>query len=143
MGFNIRKVNLDEAECDKVVTIATDVGHISDELFENLKGSNLILLESNHDLEMLKVGPYPYNLKKRIESDTGHLSNERASDIVIALFENGTKKFVLGHLSKENNYPELALLTTENKLRENNICIGKDIYIEVASRSKPGRVISI
>lgn len=143
VGFNIYKKTASEDKIEKVVTIATDLGHISGELLENLKGSSLILLESNHDVEMLKVGPYPYELKKRIQSDVGHLSNDGASDVVTYLFERGTKRFVLGHLSKENNYPELALLTTENKLKQKNICNGKDVLIEIASRSKPGRVISV
>lgn len=128
---------------DKKITTATDIGHITKELVNNFYMSDLILLESNHDVEMLKVGPYPYYLKKRILGDRGHLSNEMAAKVIAHLAENGTKRFLLGHLSKENNFPELAYQTAYNALTEKKICVGSDIMLEVALRDRTSMVVEI
>ena len=84
----------------KKVTVATDIGHMNKTLLSNLEGSDMILLESNHDIEMLKVGRYPWPLKQRILGDSGHLCNEMAAKVVAHLAMKGTKKFLLGHLSQ-------------------------------------------
>lgn len=123
------------------ITTATDIGHITKSLLNNLYMSDLILLESNHDIEMLKVGPYPWNLKKRILGDMGHLSNEMAGKVVAHLAENGTKRFLLGHLSKENNFPELAYQTVFNALAEKKICVGIDVTLDVVLRDRAGNLI--
>ncbi|HEY8499917.1 MAG TPA: MBL fold metallo-hydrolase [Clostridia bacterium] len=123
--------------CDrKKVTIATDIGHINRPLLSNLIGSDIILLESNHDVEMLKVGRYPWPLKQRIMSDKGHLCNDVAAKVVAYLAVNGTKKFLLGHLSKENNFPELAFQTVKNALTEKSITAGRDVYVGIAYRDR-------
>jgi phosphoribosyl 1,2-cyclic phosphodiesterase len=106
-------------------------------------GSDLLLIESNHDIEMLKVGPYPWPLKKRILGERGHLSNEMAGKVVAYLAKNGTKKFLLGHLSRENNFPELAYQTVYNVLSENDISVGKDIMLSVALRDRVGAVVEV
>jgi phosphoribosyl 1,2-cyclic phosphodiesterase len=128
---------------NKKITTATDIGHMTNKLLSYLLGSDLLLLESNHDVEMLKVGPYPWPLKKRILGDRGHLSNEMAGKVVTYLAKNGTKKFLLGHLSRENNFPELAYQTVCNALSENNICVGKDIMLAVALRDRVGAVVEV
>lgn len=128
---------------NKKVTTATDIGHINKQLLKHLEMSDLLLLESNHDIEMLKVGPYPWNLKRRILGDNGHLSNEMAGKVIAYLAENGTKKFLLGHLSKENNFPELAYQTVKNALSEKQIDIDSDIILEVVLRDRVGKVIDI
>ena len=92
---------------------------------------------------MLKVGPYPWSLKKRIMGDKGHLSNEMAGKVVAYLAEKGTKQFLLGHLSRENNFPELAYQTVCNILHEKSIDINKDIVLSVATRDKAGKVVEI
>jgi len=125
------------------VTIATDIGHISMELLKNFEDSDLLLLESNHDLEMLKVGPYPWPLKKRIAGDHGHLSNDAAGEVVAYMAERGTKRFLLGHLSKENNFPELAYQTVYNVLCRKCINLGEDITLDVAHRDRVGKVIEV
>jgi len=125
----------------KKVTIATDMGHITEKTRCCMKGSDLILIESNHDIEMLKIGPYPWSLKKRILGDNGHLSNEIAAELVAAMAKVGTRRFFLGHLSKENNFPELAYQTTKNVLDVNGICIGKDIFMCVAPRDNFSEVV--
>ncbi len=125
------------------ITTATDIGHVNKNLLSSIENSELILLESNHDVELLKVGPYPWHLKRRILSDVGHLSNEMAGKVVAYLASKGTKRFLLGHLSRENNFPELAYQTVCNALRERNIRIGSDIFLDVALRDRVGQVIEL
>jgi phosphoribosyl 1,2-cyclic phosphodiesterase len=128
---------------NKKITTATDNVHMTNKLLSYLMGSDLLLIESNHDVEMLKVGPYPWQLKKRIMGERGHLSNEMAGKVVAYLAKNGTKKFLLGHLSRENNFPELAYQTVCNVLNENDICAGKDIMLTVALRDRVGAVVEV
>ncbi|SEG01039.1 Phosphoribosyl 1,2-cyclic phosphodiesterase [Caloramator fervidus] len=125
---------------NKKISIATDIGHPCDEVKENIKDSDFILLESNHDVELLKVGPYPYHLKRRILSDRGHLSNEDAAKMILKMINSKIKKIMLGHLSKTNNYPELALRTVISILEMNGIKDGKDLIIDIAHRDRVGRV---
>ncbi len=125
------------------VTIATDIGHISVDLLNCFKDSDLLLLESNHDLEMLKVGPYPWHLKRRIAGSHGHLSNDAAGEVIAYMAERGTKCFLLGHLSKENNFPELAYQTVSNALGEKSLQIGTDITLDVVHRDRVGKVIKL
>lgn len=116
------------------VSIATDIGHVSDVVYDNIKDSNLLLLESNHDVEMLKFGPYPYILKRRILSDIGHLSNNDAGKAIVKLLNEKCMTVVLGHLSQQNNYPELAYKTVQCILEENGINIGSDLKLDMANR---------
>lgn len=90
------------------ISICTDLGVITDEVKTAIKGSDLVMLESNHDLKMLKNGPYPPELKLRIMGDKGHLSNNICAATLKELFAAGTKRFALGHLSRYNNLPALA-----------------------------------
>lgn len=128
---------------DKKITIATDIGHINKKLLKCIENSDILLLEANHDIEMLKVGSYPYNLKRRILSDIGHLSNEVAADVVSYLANKGAKNIILGHLSKENNFPELAYETVACKLYEDGIKAGRDINLVVAGRDSASDVLNI
>jgi len=125
------------------ITVATDIGHINKELLESFDKSDLILLESNHDTEMLKVGPYPWFLKQRIMGKTGHLSNEIAGKVVAYMAERGTENFLLGHLSKENNFPELAYQTACAALQGKGIEPGRDIMLDVVLRDKTGKVVNL
>jgi phosphoribosyl 1,2-cyclic phosphodiesterase len=127
----------------KKLTIATDIGHMSSELMANLEKSDMVLLESNHDIEMLKTGRYPWPLKQRILGDNGHLCNDMAGKVVANLAENGTKTFLLGHLSQENNFPELAYKTVCNALLERSINPVEDVYLEVALRDRASKVLYI
>ena len=113
----------------KKISIATDLGHISDDVLNSIKDSDLILLESNHDVEMLKFGPYPYVLKRRILSDTGHLSNDDAGKTILKLLGDRKMTVILGHLSQQNNFPELAYRTVLSILEENGIYMEKDIHM--------------
>lgn len=97
---------------ERKAAVATDIGHITNDLISNLIGCDLVMLESNHDIGMLQAGPYPYYLKERILSDYGHLSNEACANVAAELIEKGTTRLFLGHLSEQNNYPPLAFQTT-------------------------------
>lgn len=116
----------------KRIAVATDIGKITPVVDKALCGCDLVLIESNHDKRMLQLGPYPYFLKERILSDTGHLNNEDCAKEVARLYVNGTTRFVLGHLSKENNYPPLAFETTKAALSELGAEEGKDYILTVA-----------
>lgn len=94
------------------ISVATDLGVMTSTVHNAICGSDLVLLESNHDIRMLENGPYPYPLKKRILGEKGHLSNDSCADEAVKLIESGTTRLILGHLSKENNFPELAYQTT-------------------------------
>lgn len=124
----------------KKVSIATDIGHASDTVKNNIKDSDFILLESNHDVEMLKVGPYPYPLKRRVLSSEGHLSNEDCGNTIVEILNSKIKKVMLGHLSKTNNYPELAYRTVLSVLEMNGIKDGRDIQIDIAHRDRVGKL---
>ena len=90
------------------LAVATDIGYVTDNIRANLLGCAAVVLESNHDEQMLMRGPYPYDLKKRILSKGGHLSNKDSAALGAELAASGTKAFLLAHLSEENNTPELA-----------------------------------
>lgn len=115
------------------VSVATDIGHMSDRLIDSIMGSGRVLLEANHDIEMLRLGSYPYQLKQRILGDNGHLSNDTAAETAVRLAEGGTRAIMLGHLSNENNYPQIAYNTVLNRLRADKI----DISLCVADRYSP------
>jgi len=120
------------------VAVATDIGALRSDWLEAVAGSDLVLLESNHDVGMLKVCRYPYELKRRILGARGHLSNEDAGRAAIKLCESGVGHIVLGHLSGENNFPELALRTVGDALRSAGIEPGVDVGLDVARRSERG-----
>jgi len=115
-------------------SLATDIGCVRDSWLKHVLGSDAVLLESNYDPDMLHAGPYPYDLKKRILSRRGHLSNDDAGDTAAKLIRAGARQIVLGHLSKENNFPQLALQTTAMHLQTEGIEIGEDAEILVAER---------
>ncbi|MDO5149611.1 MAG: MBL fold metallo-hydrolase [Oscillospiraceae bacterium] len=124
------------------VSIATDLGDYDDHIVDALSDADAMLIEANHDIRMLEVGPYPYPLKQRILGRLGHLSNERGGQLVRALLNNHLKGIYLGHLSKENNYPELALEAVKSELIGNpfsNDC--RDFNLSVASRSSCSALI--
>ncbi|WP_461246926.1 MBL fold metallo-hydrolase, partial [Treponema sp. R6D11] len=93
---------------DESCLVATDIGHITDEMEEKIYGALVALIESNHDVHMLETGDYPIFLQQRILGKKGHLSNKTASDLAVKLINSGTKHLVLGHISKNNNTPDLA-----------------------------------
>ena len=114
------------------ISLATDTGVITPAIHGAIEGSDLVYLESNHDITMLYSGGYPYPLKKRIASDRGHLSNEACSAELPALARAGTTRFVLGHLSAENNLPILARQSAVQELGKSGIREGTDYLLAVA-----------
>ncbi len=138
----------------KRVGIITDLGTYNDYTVECLRGMDALLLEANHDVNMLQVGPYPYYLKQRILGDRGHLSNERAGQLLCDLLHDNLQAVMLGHLSKENNLPELAYEAV--RVEVTMACINKeqtkdcntqiktsDFPMYVAARSELSPVIHI
>ncbi|WP_018131046.1 MBL fold metallo-hydrolase [Effusibacillus pohliae] len=102
------------------LTLATDLGYMSSRVKETVADADAYILESNHDINMLRVGPYPWHLKKRILSDKGHLSNEAAGEALVDIMSERTLDVLLAHLSQENNYPELAEVTVQGILAAAN-----------------------
>lgn len=109
VGFTLRSQGIK-------VGIATDLGYITDSIKFHLKETDLLLLESNHDLEMLKVGPYPWALKQRVMGRRGHLSNDHACQYVKKEMDSRTSTLILGHISENNNHPEIVRLVASQAL---------------------------
>lgn len=128
----------------KNISVATDFGTFTREIYDNVKDSEVILLESNHDVNMLKFGPYPYQLKRRILSEIGHLSNDDCGNAIVELVKCGNnKKIILGHLSNTNNQPDLAYATVLDVLNGNGIKNNEDIILTMANRHNPSSYIKI
>ncbi len=120
---------------EKSAGVITDLGVYDEHIVENLQGLDVLLLEANHDIRMLEVGPYPYPLKMRILGEKGHLSNEASGQLLGRVLHDHFKAVILGHLSKENNYPELAHQTVGVEVdRGDNPYRAKDFPIYVAAR---------
>lgn len=125
------------------VAVATDLGKYDDYIIQHLMGTEALLLEANHDINMLQVGAYPYVLKRRILGDRGHLSNDNTGRLIGKLLHDKLKYIMLGHLSKENNYPELAYETVKYELEKNYQMINYNFEMSVANRDEPSPLVSI
>lgn len=137
LGYRVEQGN-------RSVAVCTDLGNYSQYTVSKLQGLDAILLESNHDVRMLQVGPYPYALKQRILSDYGHLSNEASGRLLCELLHDNMKYIMLGHLSKENNLPELAYESVRLEITMgDNPYDASDFPITVAKRDVPSEVIYI
>jgi len=127
---------------DKKISIATDIGHMTTDVVDKLTNSSFILLEANYDSNILKCSSYPYSLKQRIAGPNGHLSNDTAGETISHLVKHGLNSVMLGHLSKENNFPELAYKTVVEQLMENNI--SEDLFhLSVANRNEVSPIIDV
>lgn len=125
----------------KSAAVATDMGVYTDYIVERLKGVDALLLEANHDIQMLEVGPYPYELKRRILGSKGHLSNESAGQLLCRILHDGLKRVYLGHLSQENNYAKLAYETVRLEIRLDPVAYQpEDFDIQVAGRDECSQV---
>ena len=125
------------------IGIATDLGFASELVINHLKDCKFILLEANHDVNMLQVGPYPYPLKQRILGNRGHLSNENAGRLLCRIMHDNLKAVSLGHLSLENNIPELAYETVRMEITMNGQYKPDDFPIYVAKRSEISEIVEI
>ena len=117
---------------NKKITIATDLGHINQKIMNAAANSDLLVLEANHDLNMLVNGSYPQTLKKRIQGKYGHLSNEACGRALAELCRTNLRQIILAHLSDENNHPDLAHKTVCGILESNGIAVGCDLIVDVA-----------
>lgn len=127
---------------DKKISVATDIGHMTSEIVNKLENSSFILLEANYDPNILKCSSYPYSLKQRISGPNGHLPNEVAGKTISYLVEHGLNTVMLGHLSKENNFPELAYKTVVDELMQNNVS-EKLSNLSVANRFNVSPIIDV
>ena len=134
-GFNIYKE-------DKKISIATDIGHMTNNILKNLEESLFVMLEANYDPEVLRCSSYPFILKSRIAGPTGHLPNEIAGKTISHLLKSGLKNAMLGHLSKESNFPELAYQTVLDELIASNYD-ENSLSLSVASRDNPSKLIKL
>lgn len=127
----------------KKIGVATDLGKYDDYIISNLSGSEILLIEANHDINMLQVGSYPYVLKRRILGDRGHLSNDNTGRLISALLHKELKHIFLAHLSKDNNYPELAYETVKYELEQKHNSYQSFCSLTVAKRDEPSALVSI
>ncbi len=129
---------------NKSVAVATDLGHYNQYTIDHLLDLDAVLIESNHDRRMLETGPYPYYLKRRIMGDFGHLSNENAGRLLNCILNDKMKHVLLGHLSKENNLPELAFETVrlEVDMGECPYC-ASDFHMAVAGRDEMSEILTL
>ena len=123
--------------------VLTDVGSITDDIKQAINRANYLVIEANHDVEMLKNGPYPKYLKERIASGIGHLSNTECGKVLAENMTERLKHVWLCHLSEENNHPELARKTVDATLRSYGIIAGKDLELEVLKRKMPSEVYEL
>ena len=121
----------DESGETVFLAVSTDTGYVTDTMRENLSGCRAVVIESNHDITMLAEGPYPYELKQRIRSKKGHLSNADCAALAAELYESGTKHIMLAHLSEENNLPELAFNEVFSAIAD------EDFDLKVAKQDEP------
>lgn len=129
---------------EKAVAVATDLGYYDEYTVDHLKNLDAVLVESNHDINMLQVGTYPYYLKQRILGSRGHLSNENAGRLLGEILHDGMKGVMLGHLSKENNYEALAYATVCAEITMgDNPYQAKDFPIRIAKRDMPSQMIAV
>jgi phosphoribosyl 1,2-cyclic phosphodiesterase len=124
---------------NKRVAIATDLGRVQQKTLDAMQGADIALVETNHDVQMLMAGPYPRFLKRRVSGIHGHLSNEDGALLIGELAKSGTRHFMLGHLSAQNNRASLAVAAVIRKLEESGMT-ERDCALEVAPRYEPGPV---
>ena len=129
-GFSI-------SDSDSKISIATDIGHMTNSILDNIKNSDFLLLEANYEPDVLKCSSYPFHLKQRIASPIGHLSNIEAGKTINYLSDFGVKNIMLGHLSNENNFPELAYNSVLEQITD------KNLNLSVANRLNPSPIFDI
>lgn len=131
-----------ENETGKSLAVVTDLGKSTKHLCENLKQLDILMLEANHDIRMLEVGPYPYLLKQRIMGNFGHMSNETSGRLLAGLLHDNIKEIILGHVSSENNTRELAKISVETEIDRSDTCYkAKDFEINVAMQDMMSKLM--
>ncbi|GAA0378289.1 MBL fold metallo-hydrolase [Bacillus horti] len=124
----------------KKLSMSTDMGYVSERIKGTLEDSDVIIFESNHDVEMLRMGHYPWNIKRRILGDMGHLSNDAAGEALADIISSRTKKVYLAHLSKDNNMVDLARMTVQQILEGRDIEVGRGLTLHDTYPDKPTKL---
>ena len=128
---------------ERTVGYATDLGNVTADVWQGIVGSDPVVLESNFEDSMLAVSSYPYFLKQRIRSDRGHLSNADCASTLVRLAQSGSTRFILGHLSQENNSPSVALQAAHMALGAAGMCENRDYILQVARRLLPSEPVML
>ena len=138
VGFSFYKAG-------KQISILTDTGFLSDDIYDEIKEADLLIIEANHDVEMLRIGRYPWFLKQRILGNKGHLSNVDAADAICKILSEKQKYIhvLLAHLSRENNFPEMAYQTIKNLLEEKNYYIDTNICLNIIARDEMSALYTV
>lgn len=137
LGFSVYENN-------KKFSIATDLGFIDDNIIKHLADSSLVVLEANHDINRLMLNPhYPMQLKKRILSKRGHLNNKDSAEAVLKMLGYGIRGLIAGHLSEENNTPELVLNTLHETVAKQGGDLAKELYVDIAKQQHVGNIYRI
>ncbi|WP_226038500.1 MBL fold metallo-hydrolase [Aquibacillus saliphilus] len=121
----------------KKVSLVTDLGYVSERIKKTVENSDALIFESNHDVSMLRMGRYPWSVKRRILGDSGHVSNEDCALALSEIIGNSTKRIYLAHLSKDNNMKELARMSVENHLNDHGFTIGSNLQIHDTDPKQP------
>lgn len=134
--------------CGRTLSIVTDTGIITDGIYDSIKTSNALILEANHEVNILRAGPYPYELQQRILGDFGHLSNVTAGELICRILddrkdEHDIPYVLLAHISRHNNTPYQAELTVQNILFEHGYMLDRDIKLATASHCDIGPEIEV
>ena len=144
VGYRVETMCEGKPNATKRVAVATDLGHYDDYIAEHLRDLDAMVIESNHDVKMLSTGPYPMSLKRRILSDHGHLSNDNCGLLLDSILSRRVKHVFLGHLSKENNLPVLALNTVRREIdKSDSEHKSGEINITVAHRDRISEIVEI
>ncbi|MGD9566839.1 MAG: MBL fold metallo-hydrolase [Sedimentibacter sp.] len=136
VGYNIFYKN-------KKISLVTDTGCTNDLILKSIMDSDLMLVESNHDEDLVLIGPYPWPLKRRVLGEFGHMSNDTAGILISKAVKRGDEIVLLGHLSQENNFPQLAYKTVENILKENSIDVNPGLCLDMTYRDRSSKTYEI
>jgi len=128
----------------KKLSLMTDTGYVSEDMYDHIKGSDALILEANHEVNVLRAGPYPYVLKQRILSEKGHLSNETCGNVIARLLDDREETeddreipyVMLAHVSRQNNTPDMAYMTVKDVLFDDGLLVDKDVRIGVAGHDQ-------
>ncbi|MFW5787483.1 MAG: MBL fold metallo-hydrolase [Halanaerobiales bacterium] len=128
---------------NKKIGIATDMGYFDQNIVKELKGMDVLIIEANHDLDMLINGSYPWSVKKRIKSRKGHLSNDDTAALLPEVISDNIPRILLAHLSQDNNNPELAYITIKNNLEYEGLKEGEDYKLDFTYQKRPTRLFQV
>ncbi|WP_349408984.1 MBL fold metallo-hydrolase [Pseudalkalibacillus sp. SCS-8] len=125
------------------LTLATDMGYVSDRIKGTVRDSDILVFESNHDIDMLMMGKYPWNIKRRILGDQGHVSNEDAGEALAEIIGDRTRRVYLAHLSKDNNMKDLARMSVQQTLENRGFQIGEELELYDTDAEVPTKLITV